>query len=194
MLNKIKLLYQSSIKQQTIAQEQLPVAIQQGVMLLTNSLINGKKAIVCGIGRSNTTAQLLVANLIHRYHRERPSFPAVLLSLDGTGIFSPHHQSELYQKQFSACANEGDILVILTANGDDACLLPLLRTAKNKTMPVLVISTTDAQQISELLSPDDVEITVSSQPEARMLEQHLFIINTLSELLEQEVFPHLAIN
>ncbi|AWX13289.1 SIS domain-containing protein [Mergibacter septicus] len=194
MLNKIKSLYQQSIQQQQSDAEQLPVAIQQGVNALTSCLINGNKIIVCGLGRSNSNAQLLVTNLLHRYHCHRPSFPAILLSFDGTvgtTILADNSSEEFFKKQFNACANKGDLLVVLVSKSNTQDVLPLLRIAKNKFIPILAISTTNATQISELLTADDVEISVSAQLEPRVLEQHLFIINTLSELLEQELFPHL---
>lgn len=49
--------------------------IVQAAQNIVNCLLRGNKIIVCGHGRSYANAQFLVANLLHRYELERPSFP-----------------------------------------------------------------------------------------------------------------------
>ena len=75
MLDKIKDLYTENIQTQISASSLLPPVIVQAAQNIVNCLLRGNKIIVCGHGRSYANAQFLVANLLHRYELERPSFP-----------------------------------------------------------------------------------------------------------------------
>ncbi|TCP96862.1 D-sedoheptulose 7-phosphate isomerase [Cricetibacter osteomyelitidis] len=193
MLEKIKTLYTESVQTQISAADQLPECIVQAAEQLTNCLLRGNKIIVCGHGKSYANAQFLVANLLNRYSLERPSFPAVLLSMDGavgSAIISDNNINSLYQRQFNAVAQKGDILVVLSPFGEEECVLNVIDGALNKELQIIVLNSLNNDHIHGLLSEHDLEISTPSAKESRILESHLFIINALCELIDHLLFSH----
>jgi len=191
MLEKIKALYADSIQTQISASDALPVSIQKAVNLLVSSLLRGNKIIVCGHGRSYANAQLLVANLLNRYEMERPSFPSVLLSLDsavGSAIVLDNQLTTLYQRQFNAVAQQGDVLVVLSPDGNEDVILDVMDCASAKDVAIIALTSMNNGYFQGLLSENDVEIQVPAQKESRILESHLFIINALCELIDYSLF------
>lgn len=191
MLDKIKDLYSESIQTQISASQLLPEQITRAVQNIVACLLRGNKIIVCAQGRSYANAQFLVANLLNRYELERPSFPSVLLSLDsavGSAIIADHHFERLFQHQFNALAQPGDLLVILTPFGDEEAVLNVLHCAFNKEIGVIALTGANNVHVSGLLTENDVEISVPASKESRISEHHLFIINLLCELVDYRLF------
>ena len=191
MLEKIKALYADSIQTQISASDALSASIQKAVNLLVSSLLRGNKIIVCGHGRSYANAQLLVANLLNRYEMERPSFPSVLLSLDsavGSAIVLDNQLTTLYQRQFNAVAQQGDVLIVLSPDGNEDVILDVMDCASAKDVAIIALTGMNNGYFQGLLSENDVEIQVPAQKESRILESHLFIINALCELIDYSLF------
>ena len=166
MLEKIKALYADSIQTQISASDALPVSIQKAVNLLVSSLLRGNKIIVCGHGRSYANAQLLVANLLNRYEMERPSFPSVLLSLDsavGSAIVLDNQLTTLYQRQFNAVAQQGDVLIVLSPDGNEDVILDVMDCASTKDVTIIALTGMNNGYFQGLLSENDVEIQVPAK-------------------------------
>jgi uncharacterized protein HI_1657 len=149
--------------------------------------------IVCGDGRSYINAQCLVANLLNRYELKRPSFPSVLLSLDsavGSTFISDNCPEKLYQHQFNALAQKGDMLVALAPLGNENNVLNIITHAVNKEINVIVLTGNSNDHIQGILAEKDLHIAVPSAKESRLLENHLFIINSICELIDFQLFSH----
>lgn len=193
MLEKIKTLYTESVQTQISAADLLPERIMKAAEQLTACLLRGNKVIVCGHGKSYANAQFLVANLLNRYSLERPSFPAVLLSADsavGSAIISDNHFGSLYQRQFHAVAQQGDILVVISPFGEEEAILNVIDSALNKEIQIIALNSLNNDHIHGLLSEQDLDISTPSAKESRILESHLFIINALCELIDHLLFSH----
>ena len=132
-------------------------------------LLGGNKVIACGISRSYANAQFLVSNLLNRYDIERPSFPSVLLSLEsavGSSLVFDQRAELLYQHQFNAVAQ-----------------------AVGKEIGVIALTGSNNDAIQGLLAEEDLEISIPTNKETRILENHLFVINAICELIDQTLFP-----
>lgn len=193
MLEQLKNLYTESVQTQLASAEQLTQTIVKVAEELTGCLLRGNKIIVCGHGKSYANAQFLVANLLNRYAIERPSFPAILLSIDsavGSAIIADNHYNRLYQHQFNAVAQKGDTLIILSPFGEEETILNVVDCALNKDIQIIALNSTGNDHLQGLLTEKDLEIPVPSNKESRILESHLFIINALCELIDQLLFSH----
>lgn len=192
MLERIKALYEESIKGHIATAAVIPELLAKTTNELTQCLLRGNKMVVFGYGRSAANAQIFVANLINRYQLARPSFPAVFLGLDGTvgaALLSDNSLLEAYQKQFNAMVQPDDILVVLTPDTEEISL-SLIRSAKEKDILVVALTGDKSDHLDGLLDENDINITVPVAKEVRVLEQHLFIINTLCELIDFSLFSH----
>ncbi|MCK3657532.1 SIS domain-containing protein [Pasteurellaceae bacterium Pebbles2] len=191
MLNKINDLFAENIQIQISASKSLANNLSLATQNLVNCLLRGNKIIVCGAGRSYANAQFLVANLLHRYELERPSFPSVLLSLDsamGSAIIFDNNHENLFQRQFSAVAQQGDMLIILSPFGDEEAILNVMHCAFSKEVSVIALTGDNCDHLRGLLTENDLEISIPSNKESRILESHLFIINALCELIDHSLF------
>ena len=193
MLNKLNALYEENIKTHIYSKSLLSPQISEATQLLINSLLRGNKVIACGEGRSYINAQCLVANLLNRYELKRPSFPSVLLSLDsavGSTFISDNTLEKLYQHQFNAIAQQGDILVVFAPLGNESNILNIITHAVNKEINVIVLTGNSNDHIQGILTEKDLHISVPSSKESRILENHLFIINSICELIDFKLFSH----
>ncbi|SUU98551.1 D-sedoheptulose-7-phosphate isomerase [Avibacterium paragallinarum] len=193
MLNKIKDLYSESIQTQISASSLLPDSIFLAVKNMVTCLLRGNKIIVCGEGKSYANAQFLVANLLNRYELERPTFPSVLLSLDnavGAAIISDRPKQQFYQRQFNAIAQQGDMLVIFAPLGNEEIILNTINDAVNKEINIIALTGANNDHIQGFLTEQDIEIIAPTTKESRILEQHLFIINAICELIDYSLFSH----
>ena len=193
MLNKLNALYEENIKTHIYSKSLLSPQIAEATQLLINSLLRGNKVIACGEGRSYINAQCLVANLLNRYELKRPSFPSVLLSLDsavGSTFISDNTLEKLYQHQCNAIAQQGDILVVFAPLGNESNILNIITHAVNKEINVIVLTGNSNDHIQGILTEKDLHISVPSSKESRILENHLFIINSICELIDFKLFSH----
>ncbi|WP_257812580.1 D-sedoheptulose-7-phosphate isomerase [Aggregatibacter actinomycetemcomitans] len=193
MQNKLNDLYEENIKTHIYSKSLLSAQIVEATQHLIACLLRGNKVIVCGDGRSYINAQCLVANLLNRYDLKRPSFPSVLLSLDsavGSTFVSDNTLEKLYQHQFSAIARSGDILVAFAPLGNKKNVLNTITHAVNKEINVIVLTGNSNDHIQGILTDKDLQIAVPSSKESRILENHLFIINSMCELIDFQLFSH----
>ncbi|MBN6064110.1 D-sedoheptulose-7-phosphate isomerase [Aggregatibacter actinomycetemcomitans] len=193
MQNKLNDLYEENIKTHIYSKSLLSAQIVEATQHLIACLLRGNKVIVCGDGRSYINAQCLVANLLNRYELKRPSFPSVLLSLDsavGSTFVSDNTPEKLYQHQFNAIARSGDILVAFAPLGNENNVLNTVTHAVNKEINVIVLTGNSNDHIQGILTDKDLQIAVPSSKESRILENHLFIINSMCELIDFQLFSH----
>lgn len=194
MLEKLKDLYTESIQTQISASSLLPETIAQAAKSIVDCLLQGKKIIVCGNGRSYINAQLFVANLLNRYELTRPSFPSVLLSLDSavnSAIVLDQTSDTLFQRQFNAVAQEGDIFVVFSPLAhNEEMVTNVINSAVNKAIRVIVFTGASNDHIQGFLTENDLEIAIPATKESRIIEGHCFIVNTICELIDHALFSH----
>ena len=115
----------------------------------------------------------------------------MLLSLDsavGSAIILDNSLANLYQRQFNAVVQQGDILIVLSPFGNEEAILNVIQCAFNKEISVIALTGANNDHLNGLLTENDLEISVPAVKESRILEGHLFIINALCELIDHTLF------
>ena len=156
-----------------------------------HSLLNGGKILTLGNGTSSANAQILTTNLLNRFERERPSLPAISLSVDfsvQSAIANDYSLNEIFAKQIRALGNPGDVLVIITTSGNPSNLIQAVASAHERDINIIVLSGRDGGNIRSLLDPNDLEIRVPVDSRARIHEIHLLSIFCLCDLIDQQLF------
>ncbi|OOF44129.1 SIS domain-containing protein [Rodentibacter rarus] len=192
MLQQVKDIYSESIQIQISASSLLTENIANASQKVIQCLLSGNKVIACGIARSYANAQFLVSNLLNRYEIERPSFPSVLLSLEsavGSSLVFDHSPENLYQHQFNAMAKPGDLLIAFAPLGSEKTVLNTIANAVSKEIRVIALTGSNNDAIQGLLAEQDLEISIPTHKESRILENHLFVINAICELIDHTLFP-----
>lgn len=192
MLQKVKDIYSESIQIQISASSLLSENIATAAQMVMQCLLSGNKVIACGVSRSYANAQFLVSNLLNRYDFERPSLPSVLLSLEsavGSSLVFDQPADQLYQHQFNAIAKPGDLLLAFAPLGTEKVVLNTISNAVNKEIQVIALTGSNNDAIQGVLAETDLEISIPATKETRILENHLFVINALCELVDSILFP-----
>lgn len=188
---RIYQIFQLSVEAKIQTSEQLLPQIVEASGNIVNSLLEGKKILVCGNGPSAALAQLFSNNLINRFERERPSLPAISLGCDLTNVTSIAYESsfnEIFAKEIRALGNDGDILVIISSSGNPSNLLQAIQAAHEKNMNVITLSGRDGGNLSSLIDVNDTEILVPVDSRSRIHEIHLLILFCLCDLIDEQLF------
>jgi DnaA initiator-associating protein len=191
-LDRIRENFTESIQTKIAAAEVLSESIQTAAQMLAICLLNGNKILACGNGASAALAQLFVSHLMSRFETTRPSLPAIALTCDGNLMSSLSHYGQfedVYAHQIRALGQQGDILVLITTEDDNQELIHAAEAALSRDMTMVILNTGYGGELAGLLGQSDVEIRCPSARFSRILEVHLLVLNCLSDLIDQTLFP-----
>ncbi len=158
---------------------------------ITHTLLNDRKLLVCGNGYAAPFASLLTTCLMHQLGYERPSLPAINLSIDSTtisAIAKDGNYHNVYAKQIRALGNEGDTLIALSIDGNCGNIVQAIQCAHEKGIQVITIVGYEGGKISAVKQEKDVEIQLHCDRVDRAMESQLLAINTLCHQVECQLF------
>lgn len=194
MQNIIKNYFTESIQTQIVMTEALSQPIEHAVNVMIQALLNGNKVFTCGNSLSAANAQIFTAQLLSGIDIERPSLPAIALVGDNivTSSIANHYNqaNEVYAKQIQALAQQGDILVVLSHNGNDSSVIHAVQEAVIKDLSIITLTGGDGGAIIGLLGQNDIDIRIPSDKERTISEMQLMILNCLCQLIENKLFIH----
>lgn len=183
--------FSDSIQTQQDAMNYLTDLIAFSSERMVAALLNDKKIMTCGNGRSANNAQLLSSSLLNRFERERPSLPAIALTADLTTITAIAAESQfddVFAKQLRALGQSGDILVVYSDCGPSLNIVKAVKCAHDKDIGVIALTGKDGGAISPLLNERDLELRVPSNSSARIHEVHSLISHCLCDLIDHQIF------
>ncbi|WP_415227147.1 SIS domain-containing protein [Psychromonas sp.] len=189
---KIQAHFAESIQTKIVAAEALPEFIEKAAIALSEALIRGNKILICGNGGAAALAQIFSSHLLNKYEKERPSLPAIAITADSalvSAIASDSNFDEIYAKQISALAQSGDVLLAISHGGNSRNMIKAVETALSKSIQIVSLNGVDGGELAGLLGSDDIEIRAPSDRGSRIEEIHLLVINCLSDLIDQQLFP-----
>jgi len=165
--------------------------IDRACHTITQSLLNDRKLIICGNGYSAPMAALLTTCMMHQQEFERPSLPAINISVDSTtisAIAKDGNYHNVYSKQIRAMGNEGDTLVALSIDGNCGNIVQAIQSAHEKGIQVITIIGFQGGKISAINQGEDIEIQLLTSSVARAMEAQLLTVNTLCHQIENQLF------
>ncbi|MGZ4993209.1 MAG: SIS domain-containing protein [Methylobacter sp.] len=183
--------FTTSIQIQQDTLNNLGELIEFASQRLVATLLNDKKIMTCGNGRSATAAQLLSSAMLNQYERDRPSLPAIALTTDTTtitAIANDYHFDDIFAKQLRALGQSGDILVAYTEGSNSANIAKAISTAHDKDISVIALTGNNGGMIAPLLHETDIEIRVPSNASIYIQETHVLITHCLCDLIDHQLF------
>jgi D-sedoheptulose 7-phosphate isomerase len=183
--------FSDSIQTQQDAMTYLCELIEYASQRMVATLLNDKKILTCGNGRSATSTQLLSSAMLNQFERDRPSLPTIALTTDTaaiTAIANSYHFDDVFAKQLRALGQSGDILVVYTDDNNSANIAKAITTAHDKDISVIALTGNNSSMIAQLLYETDIEIRVPSNSYARIQEIHILITHCLCDLIDHQLF------
>ena len=171
--------------------DDLPPYIADASELMVQCLLNEGKVLACGNGIAAGNAQNFASNLVNRYEKERPSLPAMALSVDGltmSAIANDTSYHEVFSKQIRALGQHGDILLAISASGNCPSVVQAVQAAHDRELQVIALTGSNGGDVSRLLHPEDLELRVSESHPHRIQELHTMVVHCLCDLIDEILF------
>ena len=179
------------------AAQVLSKPVAAAIAAILASVTSGGKVLACGNGGSASSAQHFAAQFIGRYERERPELAAMALTPDAavlTGLASDWDFSAVFSKQVRAFGSAGDVLLVLSTDGNSANVLAAIEAAHERDMTVVALTGKSGGKMTQALRETDVHICVPHDRAARIQEVHLLALNCIcdgvdAQLLGEQELP-----
>jgi D-sedoheptulose 7-phosphate isomerase len=157
--------------------------VEQVIQQLKEAFEKGRIMYVAGNGGSAAEAQHLVEEFVVRYKENRPAYPAVALTADGTILTCAGNDfgyENVFKRQLEALGREGDVFVALSTSGNSPNILAACDEAHARGMTIVAFTGSKGK----LKEVADYAITVDSSVNARIQEMHLHAIHLICEAFE----------
>tara|TARA_B100000212_G_scaffold341131_1_gene323432 strand:+ start:732 stop:1343 length:612 start_codon:yes stop_codon:yes gene_type:complete len=188
--NKVKLTFQDSIsvKERIIHSKSYEVLLEAGD-IISNSISNGGKLLLCGNGGSAADAQHLAAEFLIRLTSDvnRESIPALSLAQDTstlTACINDYGSDDVFKRVFSALSAKGDILLAITTSGNSKNIIETLKLAKDRGIYSIGFLGNGG---GKALSYCDSAFIVPSKITARIQESHITAGHALLQYVEDSL-------
>jgi D-sedoheptulose 7-phosphate isomerase len=157
---------------------------------ISRTLSQGGKVLICGNGGSAADSQHFAAEMIVRLTPkfERAPLPAIALTTDTSTITATANDygfDSIFSRQIQALGKKGDILIAISTSGDSPNIIKAIEDAKRKGMIKIGILGNKGGKIKDLC---DKSIVVPSKNTLRIQEEHIFILHSIVEMLEQILY------
>ncbi len=178
--------------------EVLSRPIQDAVAALVGGLTSGGRVLVAGLGVSASLAQLMAAQLIGRFERDRPGRAALALGADGATLAvlstEPGGASsqagamdQVLSRQIQTLGQPGDLLLLIDTEGQHPALLAAVAAAQAKDMTVIALTGRSGGALRSALGETDVLVAVPHDRRARVLETQLLVLHCLCDAIDQQL-------
>lgn len=181
------------LKQSLAALERAAVdsALLAGADAIADSIIkalnDGNKLLIVGNGGSAADAQHIAAEIVGRYKKDRPAFPALALTTDTsalTAISNDYGYEQVFVRQVEGLGARGDVLLALSTSGRSANILAALRAARRKGL--LTIGFTGSK--GEAMGADCDHLLVAPSDDTAVVQQiHLTFAHGICHAIEQSL-------
>ena len=188
MQQRIREIFQESIKTKQAALEKNLPLIEQAVQQILQSLKAGGKIFFFGNGGSAADSQHIAAEFIGRFQKERKSLPAIALTTDSsilTALGNDYGFDIVFARQLEGLAHKGDVAVAISTSGNSKNILEGLKQAKKMGVFTISFIGRDGGAQKNL---SDLAIIVPSESTARIQESQLCIAHAICELVESQYF------
>jgi D-beta-D-heptose 7-phosphate kinase/D-beta-D-heptose 1-phosphate adenosyltransferase len=146
---------------------------------LASVLAGGGRLLAAGNGGSAAQAQHLTAELVGRYHRDRPPFSGICLSAETstlTAIGNDYPAEELFARQVQAHGRPGDVLVLLSTSGGSRNVVEAARRGRAGGLTVWAMTGPCPNAVARLA---DETLAVEAPETATVQELHLVALHVL---------------
>jgi len=153
---------------------------------LVACLKRGRTIFTAGNGGSAAEALHMTEELTGRFRSNRRPLPAICLAADPAAITCIGNDfgfAAIFERQLTALARRGDVLILFTTSGESEDLLKALGMARKRGVRTICLL---GRGGGRMAGKGDHEIIVDSRETARIQEAHQVIMHVLLEAVEEE--------
>jgi D-sedoheptulose 7-phosphate isomerase len=167
--------------------KKLQAEVARSADLIADCLTKGNKLLVCGNGGSASDAAHFTTELVVRFAKDRPAYPAICLTGDGgllTAAGNDYGFEEIFARQVAAFGLPSDVLICLTTSGNSKNVWRALDEAKARKLKTIAFLGRDG---GSTIGMADVDLLVHSDSTARIQEAHQLLLHVLCETVESRL-------
>ena len=166
--------------------ETLAKPVDAAVQALLASLTGGGKVLVAGLGASLTLAQYFSGLLVGGFERDRPGLAAMTLAQDV--LWTPSRMAEDgLARQVHALGLAGDVLMLISADGEEPALVQAAAAAHERDMTVLALTGGNGGALARQLRETDVHVSVPHERIARVREVQQLVLHCLCDGIDTQL-------
>ena len=166
--------------------ETLAKPVDAAVQAVLASVTGGGKVLVGGLGHSTALAQYLVNLLVGGFERDRPGLAAVCLSSDAL-MATRWSDGQALAKQVLALGQTGDVLVLISVDGNEPALVQAAQAAHEREMSVLGLTGHQGGALARQLRETDVHVCVPHERAARICEVQHLVLHCLCDGIDTQL-------
>jgi rfaE bifunctional protein nucleotidyltransferase chain/domain/rfaE bifunctional protein kinase chain/domain len=155
--------------------------------LMASVFGDGGRLLAAGNGGSAAQAQHLTAELVGRYHQDRPPFSAICLTAETstlTAVINDYPPAELFARQVQAHGRPGDILVLFSTSGRSPNVVSAALRGRECGLTVLALT---GPAPNPLADASHEALCVDAGYTATVQELHLVSLHLMCAALDHEL-------
>ena len=173
------------------AKNDYPDKVVSLATMITGTITDGGKVLVCGNGGSAAESQHFAAEMVVRLteKHERAPLPTMALTTDSsvlTACANDYSFERVFSRQVEALGRKGDLLLVLSTSGNSGNLISAVTTARDLQMETAALLGKGGGELAEIAN---LSIIIPSQSVLRIQEEHLYILHQLVELVQDSLSP-----
>jgi D-sedoheptulose 7-phosphate isomerase len=153
--------------------------------MICETLVSGRKVLLCGNGGSAADAQHIAAELVGCYEKQRRSWPAIALTTDTSALTAVSNDlgyEQVFARQLAGLAQAGDVLIAISTSGKSKNVLRAAERARDLGCKTIALTGATTEPLGSLC---DVSVAVPSSRTARVQEAHITIGHLWCEMVDQ---------
>lgn len=166
--------------------EPLAKPVDAAVQALLACVTGGGKVLTAGMGASSALAQYLALLLVGGFERERPGLAALALASDGL-MATAWPTGQAMAHQVRALGQTGDVLVLLSIDGEEDALVMAVQAAHEREMSVLALTGQQGGALARQLRETDVHVSVPHERAARIREVQHLVLHCLCDAIDTQL-------
>jgi phosphoheptose isomerase len=148
------------------------------------ALGGGGKLLVFGNGGSAADAQHVAAELVGRFHRQRPALAAIALTTDTsvlTSLANDYAFDRVFARQIEALGKPGDVVLAISTSGTSGNVVTALAASRRLGLRTIALTGRDGGEVGRAA---EIHVNVPSSSTARVQEVHRTLLHVMCELVE----------
>lgn len=162
-------------------------SIQIAGEIMSQTVLNGGKIILCGNGGSAADCQHIAAEFMGRFIDDRDPIASLALTTDSsalTCIGNDYSYDNIFSRQVFGLCKPSDCLIGISTSGNSQNVINALEAAKIVGMKTISMLGRDGGKIANFC---DIDIIIPSTSTARIQEMHILVGHTLVGIVESLV-------